>query len=589
MTNKTIYSPQILWKNFDSLLPLEEETVSETVEDKTTFRDMYFKGRQTGEGRVRIFATYAYTGTTSKRALKGAILIIPDMSESIDRDLMKYYLKQGYNVLMVDYRGKYEGAEHYTEYTADVEYANYATSGRALDYADNTAIETSWYEWVAVMKYAVSFLRSQPDVRNVGVFGIKNGADVGWMLCGTETRIDCFAAAFAAGWRAYKGVFKYAEKDIAMDEERIRFLAGVEAQAYAQHVKCPVFFATATNSSEFDVDRSVDTLSRFFTPSEGGNYQMEQYYFEPKNGNSAERDNQAVRYNNYAPGLNDALDKRSQIDVDLFFAKYLLAYKIVFPEEPKITLDLDGKNVTATLEIDFSDQKRPKKVDVYFSEGGINPAFREWNRMREKKGNSEVVREFTYKMNGNSRLIHAFAVVEYRNQITLSSKIITKKIEPIPSRYNKLIYSSTDKNCSFSVYNVKNYSQFGIFFNDSDCVMSKEVGNGISGITSKYGLICYKVNSSCYNLSDLSFLKMDVFCKEDTALKLILMLADDSGVSADYETVVYVNGADVWQNIMLKCAEFKQKSGLPIKDYSHTAALRIEADTSCVVNNILLI
>ena len=55
-----ILTPVTLWKDFDATLPLNEETISEREEDGIVFRDVYFYGRQTEKGRVKIYAQYVF-------------------------------------------------------------------------------------------------------------------------------------------------------------------------------------------------------------------------------------------------------------------------------------------------------------------------------------------------------------------------------------------------------------------------------------------------------------------------------------------------------------------------------------------------
>ena len=47
-----------LWKDFDDTLPLETEMVSETECGGMLIRDVFFSGRQTEKGRVRVYAQY---------------------------------------------------------------------------------------------------------------------------------------------------------------------------------------------------------------------------------------------------------------------------------------------------------------------------------------------------------------------------------------------------------------------------------------------------------------------------------------------------------------------------------------------------
>ena len=83
----------------------------------------------------------------------------------VGRDAYKTFCKEGYAVLMPDYRGEWEGCEEHTVYPKAISYANYASAGRHLCYADETARETSWYEWTALARYCVRYLGSLPALQ----------------------------------------------------------------------------------------------------------------------------------------------------------------------------------------------------------------------------------------------------------------------------------------------------------------------------------------------------------------------------------------------------------------------------------------
>ncbi len=567
--NTIIYSPQMLWKDFESDLPLMETVISEEPFSSGFIRSVKFLGRDTGKGRVSIYGVYAFNKPNGKRQPKGTLLIIQDLYEPINYELINMYFKQGYNVLTVDYGGIGDG-ENYTSYPSNVDFATFENCEFTLNKVKETAKETCWYEWVAVMKYALSYLKIQDGVGKIGVLGIKNGSNIGWMLCGTDNRVDCFVSLFGAGWRAYKGKFKYSvDDDIEKDPERIRFLAGVEVQAYAQSVVCPVLFQTATNSPDFDMDRSVDTLLRVHSDD-----------IEASG---------CLRYNCYAPRLRSVLDKSCMRNVDLFLAKYLLDFKIAIPFEPKLTFDVKGNEVNAKLSINYTDTKRTKRVSVYVSEGCLNPAYRDWNMMTELKSPTETEKNFVYKIKGNAEFLVCFGLVEYKNGITVCSKIQYKKIDKVVSRANKLVYSAKDKLSSFSVFDVKKYSSAGLYFCDEDYILTVQGPNEITGVSSKYGLISYKVNPNFLNLDDSSLVKMDVYCEDDTELDLVFMAGDDKGNETEYFAKIAISGAKVWQNIMVKATDFKSFVGRPIKDYSSVCAFRIEAETRCIFNNILMI
>lgn len=558
-----ILSPVMLWENFDATLPLKESNIGEEVYGDVVYRDMYFSGRETGEGRVRIFGVYAKSKSTGKKSNKGAILILPDISETVDYDVINVYVSQGYSVLMVDYRGRWENTENYTKYPDSISYANYLDSCENQDSVSETAKETCWYEWASVAKYAVSFLKSRLEVEKIGVLGIRNGANIGWMLCGTDARVDCFVPLFGAGWRGYRGVYKNGDEELRADDDKLRFLAGVDAHAYAQYVKCPTFYMTATNSPDFDFDRSVDTMIRI---SEN-----------------------VVNYTNYTPCFHDVLNKNCRRNVDLFFAKYLLDFKLLFPEEPVLTCMVEGDTVTCDLELDFSDLKRPKTISVYVAEGGVNPANRDWQTAKMLKGLREDKKSFTYKITGNCEFVTLYAVVEYRSGVTLSSKALCKKVSNACPFPQKLLYSSKDKLASFTAYNLKNKATAGLYFQETDELSYSQGANGISGISSPYGIVSYRMNNQNVAITSNSLVLVDVYTEEFTSLKITLMVETSLIETTDYSYTVDLRGGPIWQNVSVKASEFKNSSRFSIKDFTKVVGIRFESENNCIYNNILII
>lgn len=559
----TILSPVMLWEDFDASQPLKESVIGEEVYGDAVYKEMYFSGRDTKDGRVRIFGVYAKSKFTGKKSNKGAILILPDADQTVNYEIINLYVDQGYSVLMVDYRGQWNDTENFTKYPSCVAYANYSEVSDKLNDVPVTAKETCWYEWASVAKYAVSFLSSRLEVERIGILGIKNGANIGWILCGTDARVNCFVPLFGAGWRGYKGIFKNGGEELNSTDSMLRYLAGVDAHAYAQYVKCPVFFMTATNSREFDFDRSVDTMMRI---SDG-----------------------VINYTNYSPYYSDVLGKNCRRNIDLFFAKYLLDFKLLFPSEPVLSCLVEGNTVTCDLEIDYSELKKPKTITVYVAEGGTNPANREWQTATPIKGLRDDKKSFTYLITGNTEFVTLFAVVEYRCGVTVSSKAICKKVSFVAENKQRLLYSSKDKLATFSACNLNRKTTAGVFFEEGDEIDYPQGANGIAGISSPYGIVTYRMNNKNVALTSNSLVIVDVYAEEFTTLKATLLVEISPLETVDYSVTIDLRGGAIWQNISIKASDFKNAYRLSIKDYEKVVGIKFETETKCIFNNILII
>ena len=559
----TLLSPVMLWRDFNATEPLKETIIGNETYRDFVYSDVYFSGREVSDGRVRVYGILARNRSAGKKANRSAILILPDADQTVNLETIKIYVEQGYTVLMIDYRGEWDGVENFTKYPDSIAYANYKNTQQGIDSVPKTARETCWFEWAAVAKYAVSFLSAQPDIDTIGVLGIRNGANVGWILCGTDARVNCFVPLFGMGWRAYRGIYKQNTEDLKPSDETLKFLAGVDAHAYAQYVKCPVFYMTATNSPDFDFDRATDTISRI----------------------SKETD----YYVNYAPRLKDVLNKNCRRNADLFFAKYLLGFKAVLPLEPTLTASVFEGVLSCDVELDVSDIKRPKNVTFYVAEDSPNPAIREWKIIPAEKTVRDNLRTFNYHLEGNCNFVSMFAVVEYRSGVTVSSKVFTKKAEHKMDKPKRLLYSTKDKLSTFSPSRVKDKAVGGLYFEDESPVNYVEGGSGICGLNSQYGLVSYSVNSRDINLSDNSMFVFDVYTQEYCLLKVVLIVKKDELTTVDYTATVEIKGGYIWQNVVIKASDFKSDLRIALRDFSSVCGIAFETETKCVFNNILVI
>ncbi|MBO6263101.1 MAG: dienelactone hydrolase family protein [Clostridia bacterium] len=561
-----------LWNDFDDTLPLQSSKTGEMHYENVTYEEYYFSGRKTASGRVRIYGLYVTpTGGESKSAL----LYIPEITEKMSYEAINKYAKLGYSVLAVDLYGKREGAENFTVYPNDVNFANYESRGNSMDKIEKSARETSWYEWVAVCKYSLKFLRETNGIEKVGVMGIKTGANIAWQLAATEDDLACAVMLFGGGWTAYKGIPYFSHKELIMDEERWHYLSAIDAHAYAPYVRCPVLYLTSTNSEVADFDRVNITLSRV-------NKEVERVF-------------------NFAPAFNVYLDNFCKKDVELFFKKYFDGKEVQFAAAPELEISQDDNYLT--LSVKFFEPTRVSECRVFINEGVIEPELRNWEvcdpfyddeesgqlTVSESFG-SEATRKFSHVLNGEAKEVFAFAVVRYRNGGALSSYLTYKKLAPSNSapKSSNLVYTSKDKLEGLAFYDKNIEDKKDVFVDENELITLVEGPNGIYGAYSRYGLISYKLNEPGCKVHESSLVNMDVYASEFCVMRLILMCKTDDGVT-EYYYYSEVKASKIWKGITASLSEFKTADGKAVKDYESVFALRIESDGKFAVNNILLL
>lgn len=552
-----ILTPVSLWKNFDDSLDTKAETINEKSFDGIKIEYLNLYGRDTGDGRVKIYAAFA-TNTTAPA--DDVVILLPDSSCTVDEQLMKYFVRCGYSVLMPDYRGKWKDTENYTVYPESVKYANLAECGRRKDFADDDASKTSWYEWVAVARYCLSFLKNREGTGKIGVVGIRDGGEIGWKLAATAD-ITCLVTVCAAGWKTYTGYYKFGSQEPQFDDERYRFMAGIDSQAYAPFVRCPVLMLCSTNDERFDYDRAYDTFSRI----------NEKYA-----GDSVIT---------YSVHCNGCINVEGTKDMFLFLDKFVRERHVFLPKPAVITVMADEEqNLIARAE--FDPQGIPEEVGMFMAEDCIDPTAREWVAVPLKKS-EENTRDFYLNIYEKASSVFAFCYARYTNGFTVWSRMTVRKISGKFRNMKKkcrVLFSAKNDADSFSIAD-RSFALGGIFLT-SDAVLPQvvEKGNGLKGAYSVCGLMTFRGNSPCYAPDDDSILKLDVFCDNPADVNFCM---EDMDSGTKYRTSVHIAGG-IWQNVLLESKNFKNDQGMHLAAFNKgKLRFTIMCGEQYAINNVM--
>ena len=552
MANK-ILTPITLWEKFNENHSLNETTLlSETI-GNAVFNYVYFSGRNVGVSRVRIYGIYAQ----QKNAKANTIVILPDVSGKVDIDLITHFANRGYNVLSVDLAGKRDGVSDFTVYPDKISYANFEKCESTFNYVENTAKETCWYEWCAVARYAVSYAKSKSPNAKIGVLGVRHGANVAWQLTATDSRVTASAFIMGAGWLAYKDVFKHSGEDIKLDDERCRFIAGVDAHAYAQHVKVPVFYVSTTNCDEFDVDRSLDTLQRV--------------------------DNQNKCWHNFTCMSKDVLGIDSLIGIEQFFDKFVSNKRIKIPSKPKIYAEVDGEDICYYVEA--SNPEEITSVKVYASSNDLNPSERVWFLVSDLISKKDGEYVFKRRLYGKVDFEISYAVVTYSSGITLSTNFDCQELNVYSnSKIPSVIFSSSKLTSNFIVKQFKT-KLLGDVFSMNNLYDFVKGPCDIIGVSTKNTLISYSIKKLIDGLNYDSFIKFDAYTSVPDCLTIIL----SSSEGTEYSVSLSLEGSEVWENFSLPFTEFKTSEGIPLKRFDDIYSMTIYSMGSALVNNFLIL
>jgi len=552
-----IVTPISLWRDFDASLDVMPVSLGEKTDGGIKFEYLNFSGRDTGMGRVTVYGIFA----SSESAPSGSgIIVFFDSNEGLDEGLLEFFVKHGYSALAVDYAGRREGVERYTRYPQNVAYANLSSCGRYKDFVDDTAFKTSWYEWVGVGIYARKFMIERLNSLNIGVVGIRDGGEIVWKLA-CATQFSCAVTVASCGWTAYRGYEKFLGKEPEFDDERYRFIAGIDSQAYAPHIKCPMLMLCTTDDSRFDYDRAYDTFSRI----------------NPKYARAS--------VITYSLRSGARIDSYSTHDMFLFLDSYVKERHVFMPKPAEIDVYVDEKN-NLVARVTCDHMGIIESIGVYFSEDRFNSADRDWTAATFKRSLNEYESEYLLNIYEKTSMIFALCYVVYSNGFTVWSKLAVKKLAGKfrNSRSKcKIMYTNQFGYDCFTIANCDKYTIGGIFLEDDFFMPKMVVANGLKGIYSECGLTTNRLICPQYAPNKDSIMKFDVCPERDMNIDLVLKNVVNG---EKYVSRVFVLGG-VWQSIIQKAKVFKNKDGISLNDFTECVSLTIKSEGKYAVNNLI--
>ncbi len=553
-----ILSPTAIWKDFTVPFVPSAEIIDTKKEEKATYTKLYIQGQSGGDEVTKIFATLV---RPNKRTKTPAIILLQDFECGYDQKLVEAFVAQGFSVLSVDLAGDSEN-EFFTVYPSALYYANYKAVKHDICAVEASADKTCWYEWTRVARYALKYLANQTFVTKIGGFASGEVATALWQVIGTSDELACATFVLNAGWRAYRGVYKFGgDVEPQFSDDMYKFIAGIEPQAYAMHIKTPVLMLSATNSNEFDCDRACDTVARI-----------------------ADGVFKAVHY---SVGYRERVSGEAFRSASIFFEEFLKKEKSALCEETDISCEIvDGK-----VAVEVSVTGEAKKVELYAAEEIADPAKRCWQRVAEEDKVSNKTYQFEYLPYLNSMQVSFFARITFKNGFVMCTKIINKKFTPkdvLPSHKSKILYSSRYPYAEsvFSAAEQDAETNTKINLIDKKRVQIQKGPMGIEGVGCKWGLLTFKFGAVKDKPADDGILMFDVYAKEQGELS-VRLIADYFGKKIVYTEKIKLLGGDVWQNVKIAQNRYKTAEGMGLKTYDKIEAIQFDASVEFLINNAL--
>lgn len=561
----TILTPSAIWGDFTIDGVSEARIVGEKLRGDIMLTRIMFGGRKTDSGnQVEIYGVVA---RSIQVAVMPAVLIVQDVAGGADEDLAFEFAKKGYYALSIDIAGKSDDKEFYTIYPDELDYAEYSNVKNNLTEVKGDVKKTCWYEWTAVVKYALAYLKAQSCITKIGAIGVGESATALWQVAGTEDTLNAVAFVMNAGWRAYDKNFKFGKNGAPQfSDNMLKYIAGVEPQSYSSHVKCPTLVLCSTYSDKYDLDRAYDTISRMST--------------------------EVYTAVDYSLGYKDHLDSTAFNDTFIFFDEFLMRAKKktnLLPKEIEIKCDVvDGKIVAEVI----ADKKNLKDVCLYIAEETINPALRSYFKLNKAKIDGEVYK-FEYSPFNDSEMVFVFAKARYKNGFSISSNVVARKFKPeeVSLRHKEnILYSGRIENCeSVFVAGFADGKVSNSFLMDTNPDNQLVVETGpmdIDGVYSSIGLTSLKVNAKKDKPTDGAILMLDLYCKEEDLLT-VKLVADVEGFRTEYFATAHVMGGNIWHNVKIDMAKFKTEEGRILKSYDRINSVSFKCGGKYLINNVL--
>lgn len=559
-----ILTPNLIWNNFVVETDFNQRVLFKEVESGITFTHLVIDGRKVGNEKVKIYCVLADKKSNENSP---AVLMLNDFNAPIDKSLIKNLVNSGFSVLSVDVEGEREKEKNYTVYPTAIGYANYAKVKDSLLAVDSSVQETCWYEWTCVTRYALSFLKSLPNVKKVGGIGVGKAGTAIWHVAGTCLDLDCAVFVLNSGWNGYYGIEKFSEMaEPQFSDDMYKYIAGVDPQSYAMKISCPTLMLSATNGKAFDVDRAFDTISRI----DKDVYKAINYSVGYRNGVGGDAYSTALAFLNNFLNCQDGNCK--------------------LPSEVSVKCDIKDGKLVFTVN---AEKENLKEVSVYCAEEISNSSKRCWVKISEFESEQEGEYEFTYVPYAGSEIVTYFAQCKYQGGYTIGSNILAKKFSEDEIEFSfksNILYSSRIANAEsvFAVAKGEKDSKREKKIFVEDCVKIKKGAMGIFGVCAENGLLTFKINAKKDKPNDNAILMFDVYSKERDLLT-VRLIADYHGEKKEYIGWVDLLGGEVWQNVKFSISRFKTEEGMTLKSYDKIEAIEFLSEKGGVplINNAL--
>lgn len=596
-----IISAVSLWKKYEIKTPRDYDEWGVELIDGVRYSHVSYEGHVVEDGAVRIYARFSRPIT--KHAVKlPTLLLLPDLGKRADDALLTYFNKKGYAVLALDYCSlDAEEEKMHTVFPPSLYYGEYDSARGLYDMENLPVDKSSWFEWTHVALTSIEYLKTRRDVGDIGVIGFGLGGELCWPTM-FSSDIKCGIPVNAVGWLSFRNAPKFgAGIERNMKDDRLRYIAAIEAQSYAPYVKCPVLMLCAMRDKGVDCDRAYDTYTRIGVEDVLNDVDEDKFDLPElrKTSSKLDREHIALRVGKgrralvYSSESGGCIDGYSLHDIDLFLEKHLLGREIFIPNTLHIKMK---ENVGGGVEIKVRGDEDGliEEIGIYYAEGDADSraAYRDWRCVYKTKSSAEARGEIVYKTKpfAASKGVFAYAYAKYFNGFYVSSRIsCIQLVNPNPAVLrNRMLYSGTEKE-AFTIADYNSYSVDGVLLKEKTQPVKSLGYGGISGVYAVGGVCCYRLSNPEFYPPEDSILQFQVYSAEEQWIKVTV---EPSGRQEErYSATVFVEGGGKWKSVMIEPLRLKgEQSGRPLESFRQGSALTFacaEEEKEFVVTNVL--
>lgn len=552
--SRRVLVPQKVWENFD--IDVEVTDIKEVyVEEKDGIHHSLYRFNALIKD-FEIADVSFYTYEPLEKTILDSILIVPEYHRFPTKELLDAFIRDGYRVFIVDITAS---SPYPTVYPQSLHYCVYDEDNDSLYKLEKTAKETCQHIYSCVVKRAVKFIEQQFEIRDVILLGMGTASDVAIQVVGSINKnIKALVCLNGCGYGEMQDTTRFLGEE-PYNEEKIAWLSGVSAVAYAKYIDVPVFIALGSNSSKGNVDKLENIRSLLV---------------------------EATLNYAYCPGFSDFITPRLHTSVITWLNS--LRTGAYIPENPEIAIRINKEN-KLYFDITCDPGLIVDQVNVFYSFDEENNQVRDW-----RMGKVDTVSHNEYMcapklIAEETKEIYAFALVTYITGLTLNSKLLKKDI----SENNKLKNNRDQEGDNTVIYQpaegtspfVENYS--GDILLERTLKIAKS-SKGLKGITAgEIPLKTYKLKKNVLNRE--SIIQINICSPQDVDAKVTLLCTTKQNTIEEYYTVKQIpDTSGFFYNYMFNLKEFKNKDRMSIKNTSEIKAIVIDAPNVLVGNMIIL-